>query len=80
MIGSATGSFIAALLNNPVLHIVVLVIVIQFIQFRLRSQYFLRKGEHILTEKHKSNNRMPLLVIALVGLVVMVSEGIHILH
>src|SRR5674536_157041 len=75
MIGSATGSFIAALLNNPVLHIVVLVIVIQFIQFRLRSQYFLRKGEYILTEKHKSNNRMPLYVIAVVGLVMMVSEG-----
>lgn len=75
MIGSATGSFIAALLNNPILHIVVLVIVIQFIQFRLRSQYFFRKGEHIATEKHKSGSRMPLLVIALVGLVVMVSEG-----
>src|SRR5674476_1269612 len=71
MIGSATGSFIAAFVNNPVLHIVVFVIVIQFIQIKLKSQYFLRKGEHILTEKHKSNNRMPLLVIALVGLFVM---------
>jgi MFS family permease len=75
MIGSATGSFIAALLSNPILHIIFLVIVIQLIQYRLRSQYFFRKGEHIVVEKHKSNSKMPLLVIALVGLVVMVSEG-----
>ena len=75
MIGSATGSFIAALLKSPVLHIVVLVIVIQIIQFKLRSQYFYRKGEHLSTEKKKSNSKMPLLIIALVGLVVMVSEG-----
>jgi MFS family permease len=74
MIGSATGSFIAAMLHNPILHIFVLVIIIQFIQFRLRSQYFFRKGEHIQVEKHKSD-KMPLVVIALVGLVVMVSEG-----
>jgi MFS family permease len=74
MVGSATGSFIAAQLNNPILHIVVLIIAIQIIQFNLRSQYFFRKGEHVLVEKHKSS-KIPLLVIALVGLVVMVSEG-----
>ena len=74
MVGSATGSFIAALLNNPILHIVVLVIAIQIIQFNLRSQYFFRKGERVLPEKQKSS-KIPLLVIALVGLVVMVSEG-----
>ena len=75
MIGSATGSFIAAFLKSPILHIAVLVILIQIIQFKLRSQYFFRKGEHLLVEKNKSNSKMPLLVIALVGLVVMVSEG-----
>ena len=74
MVGSATGSFIAALLNNPILHILVLVIAIQIIQFNLRSQYFFRKGERVLPEKQKSS-KIPLLVIALVGLVVMVSEG-----
>jgi MFS family permease len=75
MIGSATGSFIAALLKSPVLHIVVLVIIIQIIQFKLRSQYFFRKAEHLSLEKKKSISKMPLLIIALVGLVVMVSEG-----
>jgi MFS family permease len=75
MIGSATGSFIAAAVHNPVIHITVLVLIIQIIQARLKSQYFFRKGEQPLQEKHKHNKIMPLVVIALVGLVVMVSEG-----
>jgi MFS family permease len=75
MIGSATGSFIAALLHNPVIHIFILVLVIQIIQLKLKSQYYYRKGDQLLSEKHKPNKIMPLLVIALVGLVVMVSEG-----
>jgi MFS family permease len=75
MIGSATGSFIAALIHNPVLHIVVLVVIIQIIQLTLKSQYFARKGIQLSDEKHKRGNIMPLFVIALVGLVIMVSEG-----
>jgi len=75
MIGSAIGSFIAASVHNPLLHISVLVIVIQIIQFRLKSQYFFRIGKQSPKEKHEHNRIMPLFIIALVGLVVMVSEG-----
>jgi fucose permease len=75
MIGSATGSFIAVLVHNPILHIAVLVLAIQIIQSRLKSQYFFRRGEQLSKEKHKQNKIIPLIVIALVGLVVMVSEG-----
>jgi Fucose permease len=75
MIGSATGSFIAVLVHNPILHIAVLVLAIQIIQSRLKSQYFFRRGEQLLKEKHKQNKIIPLIIIALVGLVVMVSEG-----
>jgi len=75
MIGSAIGSFIAASVHNPLLHISVLVILIQIIQFRLKSQYFSRKGKQSTKEKHEHNGIMPLFIIALVGLVVMVSEG-----
>jgi MFS family permease len=75
MIGSATGSLIAAAVHNPILHISVLVLIIQIIQFSLKSQYFFRKGEQPLIEKQKHSIIIPLLVIALVGLVVMVSEG-----
>jgi MFS family permease len=75
MIGSAIGSFIAASVHNPLLHISVLVILIQIIQFRLKSQYFFRIGKQSPKEKHEHNKIMPLFIIALVGLVVMVSEG-----
>ena len=75
MIGSAIGSFIAASVHNPLLHISVLVILIQIIQFRLKSQYISRKGKQSPKEKHEHNRIMPLFIIALVGLVVMVSEG-----
>jgi MFS family permease len=75
MIGSATGSFIAALVHNPILHISVLVLAIQIIQIKLKPQYFFRKGEQSIIEKHKRKILLPLVVIALVGLVVMVSEG-----
>jgi fucose permease len=75
MIGSATGSFIAALVHNPVLHIAVLVLAIQIIQLKLKSQYFFRKGEQPLKKEHKRRRIVPLFVIAIVGLVVMVSEG-----
>jgi fucose permease len=75
MIGSAIGSFIAASVHNPLLHISVLVILIQIIQFRLKSQYFFRIGKQSPKEKHEHNRIMPLFIIALVGLIVMVSEG-----
>jgi MFS family permease len=75
MIGAATGSFIAALVHNPIIHISALVIVILIIQTKLKSQYFFRKGEHPIEEKHRRNRIKPLIVIALVGLVIMVSEG-----
>jgi MFS family permease len=75
MIGSATGSLIAAAVHNPILHISVLVLIIQIIQIRLKSQYFFRKGEQPSIEKQKHSIIIPLLVIALVGLVVMVAEG-----
>jgi fucose permease len=75
MIGSATGSFFAALVHNPILHISLLVLVIQIIHNNLRSQYYFRKGEQLPKEKHSANTIIPLFIIALIGLVVMVSEG-----
>jgi predicted MFS family arabinose efflux permease len=75
MIGAATGSFIAVLLHNPLLHISIVVTVILFIQFRLRKHYYDRKGEVLMKEQHTRKNLKPLYVIAVVGLVMMVTEG-----
>jgi MFS family permease len=75
MVGSATGSFFAALANNPILHIMGVVFFIIIIQTWLKSEYFYRKGEHIVHEKKRQSRIKPLFLIAFVGLVIMVSEG-----
>ena len=75
MVGSATGSFIAALVHNPILHISILVLAILIIQTKLKAQYFFRKGEQTEKAIQKRNKIMPLFVVALIGLIVMVSEG-----
>lgn len=75
MIGSATGSFIAALVNNPLVHITALVIIILTVQTTLRSQYYYRKGEQAQEIKSSSKSNKALFIIALIGLIIMVSEG-----
>ena len=75
MIGSATGSFIGAALHNPFIHVFGLIVIILGIQTSLRSQYFSRKAEHVVIEKHERPKVKPLLIVAMVGLTVMVSEG-----
>ncbi len=75
MIGSATGSFLAALVHNPILHISLLISAILAIHISLRKEYYHRRGEHHEEEKTQQANLKPLFIIALIGLVVMVSEG-----
>jgi fucose permease len=75
VIGASTGSLIAALLKNPILHISILVLILLSYQFYMHSEYKYRIGENIVKEKKKSKNFVPLFVIAAVGLIIMVSEG-----
>ena len=75
MIGAATGSFIAALIHNPLLHISLLVLIILTIETILKRHYYQRKGEHIEIVKRRKAQFKPLIFIALIGLVIMVSEG-----
>jgi len=75
MIGAATGSFIAVLLHNPILHISILVAIILIIHLRFKSFYCNRKGEVVQQEKRHKKNLKPLYAIAVIGLVTMVSEG-----
>ncbi len=76
VIGASTGSFIAAFLHNPLLHISVVVGIVLVIQTSLRSHYFFRKEEHLIVSKNKSKSTIkPLIFIALVGLIIGVSEG-----
>jgi predicted MFS family arabinose efflux permease len=75
VVGASTGSIIAAYFHNPIMHISILILILIIIQTNLKSQYCFRKGEQLLTEKHNHHNIKPLFVIALVGLILMVSEG-----
>jgi fucose permease len=75
MIGAASGSFIAALLNNPILHISMVIFLLIGVQTILRKHYYWRKGEHEVEAKQPLLKFKPLVVIALVGLILMMSEG-----
>jgi len=75
IIGASTGSFIAAMVQNPILHISALVLLILIIQTILRKNYYYRKGELAVTEKHMHVHFKPLFLIAFTGLVIMVTEG-----
>jgi MFS family permease len=75
IIGASTGSFIAALLKMPILHITILVIILIGLQLWLKKEYFHIRSEHHEKVKHRKFPILPLLAIASVGLVTMVSEG-----
>jgi MFS family permease len=75
MIGATTGSFIAGMLKMPLLHISLLIGMLVIIQLFLRKEYY-----HIRSEPHEKEKRRripvkPLLAIASIGLIMMVSEG-----
>lgn len=75
MVGALTGSFIAATFHSPFIHVVLLGTVLISTQFYLRDQYYYIKGEHVPKEKRSMNSIKPLILIAIVGLIFMVSEG-----
>jgi MFS family permease len=75
IIGSFTGSFIAGLLRMPLLHITILVLLLIGIQLWLKKEYFDIRMEHFQREKHQKFPIKPLLGIASISLIMMVSEG-----
>lgn len=75
MIGASAGSFMAALLHHPIIHVCLVVLIILGIQTYLRKEYYFRKGEHHQKEKHHFSHLRPIVIIALVGLILMVAEG-----
>jgi predicted MFS family arabinose efflux permease len=75
MVGAFTGSFIAAKMHNPLFHICLLSLIIFVIQLYLRNQYFDLKSEHVEKQKRSITRWKTLLIIAIVALIIMVSEG-----
>lgn len=75
IIGASTGSFLAGLLKMPLLHVSLLVVVLLCVHIWLRKEYYDIRTETVEKEKHKKFPFKPLLVIASIGLIMMVSEG-----
>ena len=76
IVGATTGSFIAGMHHKiPIMHITLLVIILIGIQLWLKKAYFQIRIEPNATEKHRKFPVKPLLAIAAIGLVTMVSEG-----
>jgi len=75
MIGATTGSFVAGWLKMPLLHITLLVLILITIQLFLRKEYFHIRVEPSKKEKHLKIPFKPLIAIASIGLIMMVSEG-----
>jgi MFS family permease len=75
IIGSSTGSFMAGLLKIPILHISILVALLIGIQLYFRKEYYFIRSEHHEKKKHDRFPVRPLLVIAAIGLLMMVTEG-----
>jgi MFS family permease len=75
MIGASTGGFIASMLGMPILHITVLIIVLIGLQLWLKKEYFHIRSEHYEKEKNRKFPIKPLLAIASIGIIIMVSEG-----
>lgn len=75
VIGAASGSYMATLLHNPIIHVSLVVLFIIASQTYMRSDYYFRKGEHHSKEKTHRKHLRPLIIIALIGLILMVGEG-----
>ncbi len=75
IVGASTGSFIAGLLHMPLLHITLLIVILAGIQYWLKDEYYHIKTEHFENQKHGKFPLKPLLAIASIGVIMMVSEG-----
>ena len=75
MIGAGIGSFIAALLHNPFLHVFIVVALVLGVQLYFRKDYYHIKNIKVAKTKSNYRSYRPLILIALVGIVFMVSEG-----
>jgi MFS family permease len=75
MIGALTGSIIAAKLKNPLLHLGLLCLILLSVQFYFFKEYYYLKGVPVQKQKRFISNLKPLVLIAAVALIIMVSEG-----
>jgi len=69
------GSFLIGPLSNPVLHMSIAVLLVLFVNFKFRSQYYSETAEVIEKEPFSFGLFKPLLFLGLISFVAMGSEG-----
>jgi MFS family permease len=74
-VGATSGSFIAAHLHNPLSHIALIAIALVIIQTYLKPTYYNIVSKSAPHQKQHRGIIKPLINIALIGIIFMVSEG-----
>ncbi len=75
IIGASLGSFVAGKYNMPLVHVTVMLIILISLQIILHKNYVHVRGETRSQNKEKRYPLKPLFVIALIGMIMMASEG-----
>lgn len=75
IIGASLGSFIAGKFNAPLVHVTFVVVILIALQIYLHKSYVHVRGEARIKNTEKKVPVKPLLVIALLGMIMMASEG-----
>jgi MFS family permease len=75
IIGASLGSFIAGKFNMPFIHITIMLTILISLQIMLHKSYVHVRGEARKQNRDKKMLLKPLFVIALIGMIMMASEG-----
>ncbi len=75
IVGASTGGYLAGRFGMPLVHLTVLLVVLIGLQFFLRREYMHIKGEARVKGEKRSTPWKPLMLIALIGMIMMASEG-----
>ncbi|MCA1744221.1 MAG: MFS transporter [Bacteroidales bacterium] len=75
IVGASTGGYLAGRFGMPLVHVTVLLVLLIGAQFYLRSEYMHIKGEARKKGEKRQMPWKPMLLIALIGMIMMASEG-----
>jgi MFS family permease len=75
ILGASTGGYLAGRFGMPVIHLTVLLVILIGAQILLRREYMHVKGESRKKSERRHTPWRPLLLIALIGMIMMASEG-----
>ncbi len=75
IVGASTGGYLAGRFGMPLVHLTVLLVVLIGAQLYLRREYMHIKGEARVKGEKRHTPWKPLMLIAMIGMIMMASEG-----